>query len=123
METHSSPSLSNKHFVIVHRYLASPTSHWFSWLADVLQSRGAQAIIPAMPTPKSPVPQAWANTLSRVIPNIDENTFLIGHSLGCITLLRHLLLQPAGTRAGRLCASVGIRSQGADAARRRRIHG
>jgi predicted alpha/beta hydrolase family esterase len=92
--------LSGKHVVIVHGYTASPQANWFPWLAQSLASQGAKVSIPPMPDPHAPVPAAWADALRQVVPCIDPSIFFVGHSVGCIAILQHLLAQPVGTRAG-----------------------
>lgn len=89
-----------KHIVVVHCYTASPDVNWFPWLAKVLRAQGARVSIPAMPDSFNPDPIKWALALQQSLPAVDTNTILIGHSLGCITALRHLLSLPAHTLAG-----------------------
>lgn len=89
-----------KHVVIVHGYTASPNVNWFPWLAEVLREQGAQVSIPAMPDSFNPDPIKWALALQQSLPAADTNTILIGHSLGCIAALRHLLSLPAHTLTG-----------------------
>ncbi|PHM73669.1 RBBP9/YdeN family alpha/beta hydrolase [Xenorhabdus kozodoii] len=79
-----------KKIVIVHGYTASPSSHWFPWLKEKLTEQGAEVIIPAMPETLPPKPETWANILMDIVPEADNDSIFIGHSLGCITLLRHL---------------------------------
>lgn len=83
---------------IVHGYTAAPDRHWFPWLKSRMEeSHGACVNIPAMPAPNTPCPMAWHNHLQSQIGTADENTYLIGHSLGCATVLRYL----AGLQNGR----------------------
>lgn len=89
-----------KHIVVVHGYTASPDVNWFPWLAKVLRAQGARVSIPAMPDSFNPDPIKWALALQQSLPAVDTNTILIGHSLGCITALGHLLSLPAHTLAG-----------------------
>ncbi|WP_340622000.1 RBBP9/YdeN family alpha/beta hydrolase [Xenorhabdus siamensis] len=85
-----SDRFSGKKVIIVHGYIASPSSHWFPWLSKVLTEQGAEVIVPEMPDSLSPKPEAWAKKLTEVVPKTDGNTIFIGHSLGCVTLLRYL---------------------------------
>jgi len=89
-----------KHIVIVHGYTASPDANWFPWLAEALKAEGARVSIPAMPDSLDPDPIKWALTLQQSLPAADTDTILVGHSLGCIAALRHLLSLPAYTQAG-----------------------
>lgn len=89
-----------KRVIIVHGYTASPSANWFPWLRDTLAAQGAQVLLPSMPDSQSPQPLAWAQTLDKLLPHADTSTFLIGHSLGCVALMRHLQSMPLGTRIG-----------------------
>ncbi|OTA21151.1 esterase [Xenorhabdus beddingii] len=91
LATTSSPGLfSGKKIIIVHGYTASPSSNWFPWLKDTLTEQGAEVIVPAMPESSAPEPEVWTNMLMDITPRADKDTIFIGHSLGCITVLRHL---------------------------------
>ncbi|MDC9594986.1 RBBP9/YdeN family alpha/beta hydrolase [Xenorhabdus sp. IM139775] len=86
----SDSRFSGKKIIIVHGYTASPSSNWFPWLKEKLTEQGAEVIVPAMPESSAPKPEAWAKRLMDIVPEADENSIFIGHSLGCITVLRHL---------------------------------
>lgn len=74
--------------VVAHGYLAAPHKHWFPWLVD---EYGADVVtVPALPHPKHPRIDAWIDTLGSAIGQVDDDTILIGHSLGSITTLRVL---------------------------------
>ncbi|KXV62641.1 hypothetical protein AD949_10865 [Acetobacter orleanensis] len=92
--------LSSRQYVIVHGYRATPEAHWFPWLKAQLEQTGAKVHVPALPSSQAPDPQIWAETLNTVLPHLTPQTVLIGHSLGCITLLRHLLSRPVGETLG-----------------------
>ncbi|WP_045960644.1 RBBP9/YdeN family alpha/beta hydrolase [Xenorhabdus poinarii] len=81
---------SGKKIIIVHGYMASSSSHWFPWLKEKLQQQGAEVIVPTMPESSAPEPEAWADMLMDIVPEVDKNSIFIGHSLGCIAVLRHL---------------------------------
>ncbi|MDX7999299.1 serine hydrolase family protein [Xenorhabdus sp. Reich] len=81
---------SGKKIIIIHGYTASPSSNWFPWLKEMLTEQGANVVLPEMPESSAPKPEDWADMLMDVIPKADKNTIFIGHSLGCITILRHL---------------------------------
>ncbi len=104
----SASRFAGKHVLIVHGYTASPTDNWFPWLAETLRAEGARVDVPAMPAPDEPEPRAWAAALREILPAADTNTLLVGHSLGCIGVLRHLLALPADTRVGGLLLVSGF---------------
>ncbi|KGO27511.1 RBBP9/YdeN family alpha/beta hydrolase [Oenococcus alcoholitolerans] len=71
---------------LVHGYTASSRSHWFPWL----QKRIGQRLICAqMPDPSHPKLQNWLDHLDNLIDD-HQKMILIGHSLGCVTILRYL---------------------------------
>ena len=47
-------------------------------------------LVSHMPDTKRPVFEPWLSKLKETANQADENTFLVGHSLGCITMLRFL---------------------------------
>ena len=83
--------------VIVHGYAATPTDHWFPWLAEQLRTAGIHADVAELPDPQAPDPAAWLAATAAAVEaagGIDEHTHLVAHSLGCITVLRHLAALP-----------------------------
>jgi hypothetical protein len=53
-----------------------------------------------MPNTNAPNIDDWVSTLAHIIPNPDENTIFIGHSIGCQTILRYLETLPSNTYVG-----------------------
>ncbi len=43
-----------------------------------------------MPSPSAPKIEEWVNKLKELVPNPDNETVFIGHSIGCQTILRYL---------------------------------
>ncbi|TQR33166.1 serine hydrolase family protein [Campylobacter sp. MIT 99-7217] len=78
-----------KEVYIVHGFDANPSKHWFSWLKDELEKEGAKVNVLTMPNPTDPKLSEWVKTLQKQI-KVGENTYIVGHSLGCITILRYL---------------------------------
>lgn len=79
-----------KRVVIVHGYTGNPAKNWFPWLKAELEQRGVEVAVPAMPNPDAPLLSEWLPYLQEVIGEADEQTYLVGHSLGCPTILRYL---------------------------------
>jgi len=72
--------------------LPSPSNaHWFPWLQKSLLERGVIAQTPEMPTPYDPSYEEYSAILESF--PIDEETILIGHSLGAGFLLKYLAQQ------------------------------
>lgn len=75
---------------IVHGWEGSPEGNWFPWLKQTLEKRGIEALVPQMPDPKTPTQEEWLRKLDEVVDVPDSDTYFVGHSLGCITILRYL---------------------------------
>lgn len=43
-----------------------------------------------MPRTEAPVIKEWIEKLTQVVDKIDKQTFLVGHSIGCQTIIRYL---------------------------------
>lgn len=43
-----------------------------------------------MPDPSFPRIDSWTGELKKLATNLDENTYFVGHSIGCQTILRFL---------------------------------
>lgn len=82
--------MPNKHVFIVHGWEATPESDWFPWLRRELEKREFAVSVPAMPDTMSPKREAWVSHLAKTVGVFDENCYFVGHSLGCITILRYL---------------------------------
>lgn len=81
--------MKGKEVYIVHGYMASTTDHWFEWIKEELEKEGAAVHILAMPDSRNPKPEAWISHLKENV-KFSQDTYLIGHSLGCISLLLYL---------------------------------
>ncbi|MDB5259742.1 MAG: hypothetical protein JWO73_950 [Candidatus Taylorbacteria bacterium] len=62
--------------------------HWLPWLQQQLIAKGILAQTPEMPVPYEPDYAAWCEIFERLAP--DEETLLVGHSLGGGFLVRWL---------------------------------
>ncbi|MCO7051781.1 alpha/beta hydrolase [Proteus terrae] len=82
--------MKGKRIFIIHGYTASPEDNWFPWLKEKLEALGCDVAVPTMPESNSPEPKRWQQQLTDANIKLDKDTILIGHSLGCITLLRFL---------------------------------
>ena len=79
-----------KRVFLIHGWSGNPKEPWFVWIKKELEKRNFKVTIPKMPNPDYPKIDVWVNFLKRVIKNPDKNTYLIGHSIGCQTILRYL---------------------------------
>lgn len=79
-----------KRVYIIHGWGDKPESGWLPWLKTELQKKDYQVFVPAMPNTDAPSIPEWVNYLSELVGQPDENTYFIGHSIGCQTILRYL---------------------------------
>lgn len=89
-----------KKVFIIHGWDGSPEEPMLKWLATELSKLGFEVQVPAMPNPEEPKIETWVPFLQNLVGNPDENTFFIGHSIGCQAILRFLETLPDGIRIG-----------------------
>lgn len=89
-----------KKVFIVHGWDGYPDEGWFPWLKKELEQKGFQAQVPAMPEPAEPKIEDWVSYLAKIVGDVDKNTFFVGHSIGCQTILRYLESLPADKKVG-----------------------
>merc|ERR1712166_23711 len=73
--------------VVAHGYTAHPQKHWFPRLKAQLEPLGIQVIVPPLPNTEAPVLEQWVDALTEAIGIPDEQTVVVGHSLGCVAAL------------------------------------
>jgi hypothetical protein len=89
-----------KRVFIIHGWSGSPQEGWFPWLKKELESRGFEVQVPLMPESDEPKIETWVPFLAKVVGQPDDNTFLVGHSIGCQTIIRYLQTLPEGAKIG-----------------------
>jgi len=76
---------------LIHGWGGGPESEsWFSWIKKELEKRRFFVEIPKMPNPNHPKINEWVGFLEKDIKGVDKNTYFIGHSIGCQTIMRYL---------------------------------
>jgi len=89
-----------KKVIIVHCWEGYPDYCWYPWVKEKLEKEGYKVIIPEMPETNFPKLSGWLPKLRETISQPDEDIYLVGHSLGCITILRYLESLKAGEKIG-----------------------
>jgi len=85
---------------IIHGWCGYPEEGWQAWLRNELQGSGFDVQNPAMPNTERPTIDEWVPFLRQVVGNTDEDTYLVGHSVGCQTILRFIESLPKGAKVG-----------------------
>ncbi len=79
-----------KRVFIVHQWNGSPQTDWYPWLKSQLEAKGFEVHVPAMPDSAAPNMKKWISFLKKSVKNPDVETFFVGHSIGCQTIVRYL---------------------------------
>ena len=93
-------SIKMKRVILVHGWGGSPINAWFPWLKKELQIKGFEVIVPKMPDTDDPSIDVWVPYLANVVQKADKNTYFVGHSIGCQTIMRYLETLKEGTKVG-----------------------
>jgi predicted alpha/beta hydrolase family esterase len=79
-----------KRVFIIHGWEGFPEEGWFPWLKSELEAKGFVVQIPTMPDTAAPKIETWVPFLRQLVGAPDQDTYLVGHSIGCQTVLRYL---------------------------------
>jgi uncharacterized protein len=87
-----------KRVFIIHGWDGSPQNCWFPWLKNELEKKGFTVQALSMPHPENPTIEDWVQHLSSIVGKSDGDTYFVGHSIGCQTILRYVerLPKPVG---------------------------
>ncbi len=89
-----------KRVIIVHGWGGHPGEGWFPWLKKELEKKGIEVLIPQLPDAEEPRIEKWVPALSGAVGIPDEETYFVGHSMGCQTIARYLETLPEGQKVG-----------------------
>jgi uncharacterized protein len=67
---------------IIHGAYGNPQENWFPWLAMELEYQGFNVYAPKFPTPEKQSLEEWYAVLKSYSSHVNEQTIMIGHSLG-----------------------------------------
>jgi predicted alpha/beta hydrolase family esterase len=80
---------NQKRIFIVHGWAMSSTDGWYPWLAKNLKDIGFSAEVPEMPDTDNPKIETWVSHIQKIVGQCDEDTFFVGHSIGCQAIMRY----------------------------------
>lgn len=75
---------------IVHCWDGTKDDGWYPWLDSKISNENNEVIRFNMPDTEHPKIEEWVAELDKQVDILDENTYFIGHSIGCQTILRYL---------------------------------
>jgi len=79
----------NLNFVLLHGYTGSPHDNFFPWLKKELEKRNFKVDVPELPNTKNPNIYKQVDYVLKNY-NFNENTVLLGHSLGTVVAMKVL---------------------------------
>ena len=89
-----------KRVFIIHGWDGYPEEGWFPWLKKELETKGFAVFVPQLPKPDEPRINNWVPKLKEIVGIPDEQTYFIGHSMGCQTIARYLETLPENEKIG-----------------------
>lgn len=94
----------------IHGYSGYPNGAWRPWLMTELEKKGIYACALPMPGFDSPMCKKWVDEIKiHVEQDINDEIYLVGHSLGATSILRYLENETKGfTIAGSVLVSTPI---------------
>lgn len=78
-----------KKIFLIHRWDGRAEGDWYPWLKEQLIS-DVEFNILAMPNSSTPTIKEWVDFVRSQVGSVDNETYFIGHSIGCQTILRFL---------------------------------
>lgn len=89
-----------KRVFIVHGWDGNPEEGWFPWLKKELEAKGFAVHVPQLPKADNPRMFDWVPALAATVGQPDDETYFVGHSMGCQTIVRYLETLPTGIVVG-----------------------
>lgn len=79
-----------RNVIIIHGTGGNPEENWFSWMKEKLEGESCAVHVPAFPTPEGQSLESWLSVFAAYEQYMNEDTILIGHSIGVAFLLNVL---------------------------------
>ena len=96
---------------LIHGYNSYQDSHWFPWLQNELAKVKLSSHFIQLPEPGNPKKDQWLKTLATELPELNEGTYFVAHSLGCLTLLTYLSQLPKPVKIGGVILVAGFKER------------
>ncbi len=99
-----------KRVVLIHGWQGRPGNHWKAWFKSKLEEKGIAVVEPSMPN-HSNKPGDWISALAEAVGTPDPDTVLVGHSLGCPTIIGYLMRLKEGEKIAGAVLVAGFSSK------------
>ena len=90
----------SKRVFLIHGWEGKPDGHWFPWLSWELKARGFEVHALTMPNAEMPKVSGWVSEIQAAVGQPTAATYFVGHSLGCIAIVRYLEKLPVKAKIG-----------------------
>jgi predicted alpha/beta hydrolase family esterase len=87
-----------KNAIILHGTGNTPEGNWFRWLEKKLKERGYNVWLPQLPNAEMPNAEKYNKLLLSHNFNFNDDTILVGHSSGAVSILNLLQELPSSIR-------------------------
>src|SRR3989344_3597771 len=94
--------------ILIHGWEGNPRNCWFPWLKKELEKKNFKVVVPKMPNSDEPKINLWISKLKDVVDFPDEETYFVGHSIGCQAIMRYLETLPEKTKIGGIVFVAGF---------------
>lgn len=75
---------------MIHCWDGTKEDGWYPWIDKELTNKNNIVYRFNMPNTDTPKIEEWVSYLDSQVDSLDENTYFIGHSIGCQTIMRYL---------------------------------
>ena len=96
-----------KRAILIHGWGGSPDKDWLQWLKKELESKGFKVESPVMPDTMKPKIELWISKIKEVISKPDEETYFVGHSIGCQAIMRYIETLSEDIKVGKVIFVAG----------------
>lgn len=79
-----------KKVFLVHCWDGTSDDGWYPWIEQELKKYNVEVIRFDMPNTANPTIEEWVSTLNEKVDKLNEETYFMGHSIGCQTIIRYL---------------------------------
>jgi predicted alpha/beta hydrolase family esterase len=93
---------------VIHGYGGTPNNGWKPWFVERMKERGYEIHSPQMPDTNHPKADAWVGTIRSLVGEPRADDAFVGHSLGCIAIIRYLESLEPGHAVGRAIFVAGF---------------
>ena len=101
-------SIYMKRAIIIHCWEGYPNYCWYPQAKKELEAKGFEVVVPVFPETANPKLTGWLPKLQQIVGTPTEETYLIGHSLGCITIMRYFESLPDDQKVGGVVFVAGF---------------